>query len=72
MSFGFSPSDVVKLVQVSTRVYLAFKGGSDVLELPLMPLTDSTQMRTTTRKRRSRALCASSRLSMSVSCNSVS
>lgn len=26
MSFGFSPSDVVKLVEVSTRVYLAFKG----------------------------------------------
>ena len=28
MSFGFSPSDVVKLVEVSTRVYLAFKGMS--------------------------------------------
>ncbi|KAJ4298237.1 hypothetical protein N0V90_006136 [Kalmusia sp. IMI 367209] len=29
MSFGFSPSDVVKLVQVSTRVYLAFKDAND-------------------------------------------
>ncbi|KAF3032529.1 hypothetical protein E8E12_002302 [Didymella heteroderae] len=29
MSFGFSPSDVVKLVEVSTRVYLAFKDANE-------------------------------------------
>jgi hypothetical protein len=28
MSFGFSPSDAVKLVEISTRVYIAFKGMS--------------------------------------------
>jgi hypothetical protein len=28
MSFGFSPSDVVKLLEISTRVYVAFKGMS--------------------------------------------
>ena len=32
MSFGFSPSDVVKLVELSTRVYLAFKGMLDVVD----------------------------------------
>lgn len=26
--FGFSPSDVIKLVEITTRVYIAFKGMS--------------------------------------------
>lgn len=26
MSFGFSPGDVIKLLEISTRVYIAFKG----------------------------------------------
>ncbi|KAF2854486.1 hypothetical protein T440DRAFT_415733 [Plenodomus tracheiphilus IPT5] len=29
MSFGFSPSDVIKLLEVSTRVYLAFKDANE-------------------------------------------
>ncbi|KAF2624441.1 hypothetical protein BU25DRAFT_161267 [Macroventuria anomochaeta] len=33
MSFGFSPSDVVKLVEVSTRVYLAFKDANENSEV---------------------------------------
>jgi hypothetical protein len=66
MSFGFSPSDVVKLVQVSTRVYLAFKGGSSRWKLLLGPLTDSAQMPTTTLRRRYRGSCASSPLSINV------
>jgi hypothetical protein len=36
MSFGFSPSDVVKLLEVSTRVYLAFKGMPELLVLMLL------------------------------------
>jgi hypothetical protein len=35
MSFGFSPSDVVKLVEISTRVYIAFKGMLIVLPIGL-------------------------------------
>jgi hypothetical protein len=26
MSFGVSPSDIIKLVEFSTRIYVAFKG----------------------------------------------
>ncbi|KAF3005978.1 hypothetical protein E8E13_010369 [Curvularia kusanoi] len=33
MSFGFSPSDVVKLLEVSTRVYLAFKDANENSEV---------------------------------------
>ncbi|OAL53391.1 hypothetical protein IQ07DRAFT_562218 [Pyrenochaeta sp. DS3sAY3a] len=29
MSFGFSPSDVIKLLEISTRVYIAFKDAND-------------------------------------------
>ncbi|KAH7073140.1 hypothetical protein BKA63DRAFT_473619 [Paraphoma chrysanthemicola] len=29
MSFGFSPADVVKLVEISTRVYIAFKDANE-------------------------------------------
>jgi hypothetical protein len=29
MSFGFSPTDVVNLVQLSTRIYVAFKDAND-------------------------------------------
>ncbi|KAI8936077.1 hypothetical protein NX059_007576 [Plenodomus lindquistii] len=29
MSFGFSPSDIIKLLEVSTRVYLAFKDANE-------------------------------------------
>ncbi|KAF1845614.1 uncharacterized protein K460DRAFT_111668 [Cucurbitaria berberidis CBS 394.84] len=29
MSFGFSPSDVIKLLEVSTRVYIAFKDANE-------------------------------------------
>jgi hypothetical protein len=66
MSFGFSPSDVVKLVQVSTRVYLAFKGESGRWKLLLGPLADSAQMPTTIQRPRYPGSCASSPLSINV------
>lgn len=39
--FGFSPSDVVKLVELSTRVYVAFKGMLEHLE-PLSTLAKTS------------------------------
>lgn len=58
MSFGFSPSDVLKLVEVSTRVYLAFKGSSEALEilcwLALMVIRCERKLRGTGRRSRAR------------------
>ncbi|KAF1961956.1 hypothetical protein CC80DRAFT_512992 [Byssothecium circinans] len=41
MSFGFSPSDVINLVQYSTRVYVAFKDANDNSETQVASLVRS-------------------------------
>ena len=67
MSFGFSPSDIVKLAEISTRVYIAFKG----MSLPIRPKTllvalINGQMPTRTLRRRWKHLFVSFKPSHSV------
>lgn len=72
MSFGFSPSDVVKLVEVSTRVYLAFKGMLlPALSRCIRSLT-SSEMQMRILKPRWEVSCGSSRPSISAWLNSTS
>ncbi|KAH3955186.1 hypothetical protein HBI56_043650 [Parastagonospora nodorum] len=43
MSFGFSPSDAVKLVEISTRVYIAFKDANENSEAQVESLVREFQ-----------------------------